>query len=74
VLLVKPQFELGPRGVSKGGIVKDASLRESAVAEINGWMKAQAWQVIGSIDSPITGGEGNREYLLAAKKSEAQRR
>src|SRR6195256_3779862 len=70
VLLVKPQFELGPRGGSKGGIVRDASLREAAVAEITGWMKAQAWQVVGAIDSPITGGEGNREYLLAAKRAE----
>ncbi len=74
VLLVKPQFELGPRGVSKGGIVRDASAREAAVAEITGWMKAQGWQVVGSIESPITGGEGNREYLLAAKRAEAQRR
>jgi len=74
VLLVKPQFELGPRGVSKSGIVRDASLREAAVAEITGWMKAQAWHVVGSIDSPITGGEGNREYLLAAKRAEPQRR
>ena len=74
VLLVKPQFELGPRGVSKSGIVRDASLREAAVAEITGWMKAQAWQVVGTIDSPITGGEGNREYLLVAKRAEPQRR
>jgi len=74
VLLVKPQFELGPRGVSKGGIVRDASARESAVAEIAGWMKAQGWQVVGSMDSPIAGGEGNREYLLAAKRAETQRR
>jgi len=74
VLLVKPQFELGPRGVSKGGIVRDASLREAAVAEITGWMKAQAWQVVDAIDSPITGGEGNREYLLAAKRAETARR
>jgi 23S rRNA (cytidine1920-2'-O)/16S rRNA (cytidine1409-2'-O)-methyltransferase len=74
VLLVKPQFELGPRGVSKGGIVRDASAREAAVAEITGWMKAQSWQVVGSMDSPITGGEGNREYLLAAKKAEVPRR
>ena len=74
VLLVKPQFELGPRGVSKGGIVRDASAREAAVAEIAGWMKAQAWHVVGSTDSPITGGEGNREYLLAARRAEPQRR
>jgi 23S rRNA (cytidine1920-2'-O)/16S rRNA (cytidine1409-2'-O)-methyltransferase len=74
VLLVKPQFEVGPRGVSKGGIVRDASAREAAVAEVTGWMKAQGWQMLGTMDSPITGGEGNREYLLAAKKVEALRR
>jgi 23S rRNA (cytidine1920-2'-O)/16S rRNA (cytidine1409-2'-O)-methyltransferase len=74
VLLVKPQFEVGPRGVSKGGIVRDASAREAAVAEVTGWMKAQGWQMIGTMDSPITGGEGNREYLVAAKKVEAVRR
>ena len=73
VMLVKPQFEVGPRGVSKGGIVRDASAREAAVAEVTGWMKAQGWQMIGTMDSPITGGEGNREYLLAAKKVEAVR-
>ena len=74
VMLVKPQFEVGPRGVAKGGIVRDASAREAAVAEVTGWMKAQGWQMIGTMDSPITGGEGNREYLLAAKKVEAVRR
>ena len=74
VLLVKPQFELGPRGVSKSGIVRDASAREAAVAEITAWMKSHAWQMVGAIDSPITGGEGNREYLLAAKRAEPQRR
>ena len=74
VLLVKPQFEVGPRGVSKGGIVRDASAREAAVAEVTGWMKAQGWQMLGTMDSPITGGEGNREYLLAAKKAEAMRK
>jgi 23S rRNA (cytidine1920-2'-O)/16S rRNA (cytidine1409-2'-O)-methyltransferase len=69
VLLVKPQFEVGPRGVSKGGIVRDAAAREAAVAEVTGWMKAQGWQMLGSMDSPIAGGEGNLEYLLAAKKT-----
>jgi 23S rRNA (cytidine1920-2'-O)/16S rRNA (cytidine1409-2'-O)-methyltransferase len=69
VLLVKPQFEVGPRGVSKGGIVRDAAAREAAVAEVTGWMKAQGWQMLGSMDSPIAGGEGNLEYLLAAQKA-----
>ena len=74
VLLVKPQFEVGPLGVSRRGIVKDDALREGALADVTGWVKAQGWQVLGSIDSPITGGDGNREYLLAAKRSEGIRK
>jgi 23S rRNA (cytidine1920-2'-O)/16S rRNA (cytidine1409-2'-O)-methyltransferase len=70
VLLVKPQFEVGPRGVSKGGIVKDEELREAALAEVTAWVKAQGWQVLGTIDSPIAGGDGNKEYLLAAQRAE----
>jgi 23S rRNA (cytidine1920-2'-O)/16S rRNA (cytidine1409-2'-O)-methyltransferase len=68
VLLVKPQFELGRWGAPGSGVVKDEVARERAVTEVTAWVKAQGWQVIGSIDSPITGGDGNREYLLAAKR------
>jgi 23S rRNA (cytidine1920-2'-O)/16S rRNA (cytidine1409-2'-O)-methyltransferase len=71
VLLVKPQFELGPLGVSKRGIVRDSAAREAALAEVTAWLKTQGWQVLGAMDSPIAGGEGNREYLLAGKKAEA---
>ena len=71
VLLVKPQFEVGLRGVSRGGIVKDDALREAALAEMTAWIKAQGWQVLGTMDSPLPGGDGNREYLLAAKRAEA---
>ena len=74
VLLVKPQFEVGPRGVSRGGIVKDDGLREAALAELTAWIKTQGWQVLGSMDSPIPGGDGNHEYLLAAKRSESLRK
>lgn len=74
VVLVKPQFELGPRGASKSGIVRDASAREAALAEITAWLKGQGWHVIGSMDSPIAGGDGNREYLLAAKRAEPIRK
>jgi 23S rRNA (cytidine1920-2'-O)/16S rRNA (cytidine1409-2'-O)-methyltransferase len=74
VLLVKPQFEVGPRGVSRGGIVKDDSLREGAVADISAWIKAAGWQVLDVMDSPIAGGDGNREYLLAAKRAEGMRK
>ncbi|HXJ01441.1 MAG TPA: TlyA family RNA methyltransferase [Micropepsaceae bacterium] len=74
VLLVKPQFEVGPRGVSRGGIVKDNVLRDAALVEITTWIKTLAWQVLGIMDSPIAGGDGNREYLLAAKRGEAIRK
>jgi len=70
VLLVKPQFEVGPRGVSKGGIVKDDRLRDAALAGIAAWIEAEGWQVLGTMESPISGGDGNKEYLLAAKKGE----
>jgi 23S rRNA (cytidine1920-2'-O)/16S rRNA (cytidine1409-2'-O)-methyltransferase len=73
VVLVKPQFELGPRG-TKSGIVKDTAAREAALADVSAWVKAQGWQVLGSIESPIAGGEGNREYLLAAKRAEGLRK
>ena len=74
VLLVKPQFELGRWGTSRSGIVKDKSLRETALAEVTDWVKGQGWHVVGSMDSPITGGDGNQEYLLAAARGEAPKK
>jgi 23S rRNA (cytidine1920-2'-O)/16S rRNA (cytidine1409-2'-O)-methyltransferase len=74
VLLVKPQFELGRWGTSRAGIVRDKSLRETALAEVTDWVKGQGWHVIGSMDSPITGGDGNQEYLLAAARGEAPKK
>ena len=74
VLLVKPQFELGRWGTTRSGIVKDEAARESALAEVTSWVKAQGWHVIGSLESPIAGGDGNREYLLAAKRAEGVRK
>jgi 23S rRNA (cytidine1920-2'-O)/16S rRNA (cytidine1409-2'-O)-methyltransferase len=74
VLLVKPQFEVGPRGLSRGGIVKDDGLREAALDDITAWIKAAGWEVLGAMDSPIAGGDGNREYLLAARRAEAMRK
>lgn len=74
VLLVKPQFEVGPRGVSRGGIVKDDSLRETVLADVTAWIKTTGWQVLGTMDSLIQGGDGNHEYLLAAKRAEGVRK
>lgn len=68
VFLVKPQFEVGPLGVARGGIVRDDSLRQSALADISEWVNAQGWAALGSMESPITGGDGNHEYLLAARR------
>ncbi len=69
VALVKPQFEVGRFAIDKGGIVKDAAARDSAVKDIAEWIAGQAgWTVIGRMESPIEGGDGNREYLIAAKK------
>jgi len=70
VLLVKPQFEIGLWGRARNGVVKDESVREGALAEVTAWVKAQGWQVTATMDSPIAGGEGNREYFIAAKKAE----
>jgi 23S rRNA (cytidine1920-2'-O)/16S rRNA (cytidine1409-2'-O)-methyltransferase len=69
VLLVKPQFEVGRGAVGKGGIVRDQAAREAALAGIADFVAAQAgWHVQGHIESPIAGGDGNLEYLLAAVK------
>ena len=70
IALVKPQFEAGVGKVGKGGIVKDKSVQEEALQGIVGWLGAQSgWSVIGTMESPIAGGDGNREFLLAARKS-----
>lgn len=70
VLLVKPQFESSPADIGKGGIVKNATVHEAAVQNVAGFMTAALWQVSPAIDSPLTGGDGNREYLIYAYKSD----
>jgi 23S rRNA (cytidine1920-2'-O)/16S rRNA (cytidine1409-2'-O)-methyltransferase len=69
VALVKPQFEVGRAAVGKGGVVRDAAAREAAVAKIADFVTKGGWQVLGHIESPITGSDGNVEYLLAARKT-----
>ena len=66
VALIKPQFEVGKDRVGKGGVVRDPALHEEVCARIERWLGTQAgWQVLGLIESPITGPEGNREFLMA---------
>jgi 23S rRNA (cytidine1920-2'-O)/16S rRNA (cytidine1409-2'-O)-methyltransferase len=70
VALIKPQFEAGPGGVGKGGIVRDPAVRDAARAKIADWLAAQpGWAVEGTVESPIAGGDGNREFLLAARRA-----
>ena len=68
VLLVKPQFEVGRKALSKGGIVRDARAREAALKGIVQWIAGAGWKVRGTMESPVAGGDGNLEYLLAAVK------
>lgn len=69
VALVKPQFEVGKAKVGKGGIVKDEAAQNAALVRIERWLiEDQGWNVIGTMESPIKGGGGNREFLIAAAK------
>ena len=70
VALVKPQFEVGRFAVGKGGIVRDAEAQEAALHDLTNWLNGvSGWSVLGHIESPVEGGDGNREFLLAAKKA-----
>lgn len=68
VCLIKPQFEVGRAGLGKGGIVRDARLREQAVRRVTDFAVAQGFCLMGLIESPITGGDGNTEYLAHFRK------
>ena len=68
VTLVKPQFEAERPGGSKKGVVKDADVRAAAVASVSAWLEGVGWSVQATAESPITGGDGNVEHLLWARK------
>ncbi|HET7104185.1 MAG TPA: TlyA family RNA methyltransferase [Terracidiphilus sp.] len=67
VILVKPQFEAGRGKVGKGGIVRDAAVQKQAVERVSVCVEALGWAVVGVLPSPVTGAEGNREFLLHAR-------
>jgi len=69
VALIKPQFEVGRKEVGKGGVVRDPDVHERVCAEAKGWVETQGWTVLGITPSPITGPEGNVEFLLGAQKN-----
>ncbi len=68
VALIKPQFEVGPAHVGKGGIVRDPAAIARARAGVREFLDGAGWATIGEAESPIAGGDGNREYLIAARK------
>jgi 23S rRNA (cytidine1920-2'-O)/16S rRNA (cytidine1409-2'-O)-methyltransferase len=70
VLLVKPQFEAGRDAIGKAGLLKDPSSAPAVAAELERWFcEHMGWQSLGLIASPISGGDGNHEFLLAGIKS-----
>lgn len=71
VALVKPQFEVGPERVRKGGLVTDPSARAEALAGVAAFLEDAGWPVRASCESPITGGDGNVEFLLWATREPA---
>jgi 23S rRNA (cytidine1920-2'-O)/16S rRNA (cytidine1409-2'-O)-methyltransferase len=69
VALVKPQFEAGPGHVGKSGVVRDPAIHREVCARVAAWVAAQpGWAVIGVEPSPLLGPEGNREFLLYARR------
>ncbi|MDM9623720.1 TlyA family RNA methyltransferase [Rhizobium sp. S96] len=69
VLLVKPQFEAGRDAIGKGGLLKDPSSAPAVAAELERWfVEDMGWKSLGLIPSPIAGGDGNLEFLLAGTK------
>lgn len=67
VALIKPQFEVGPGRVGKGGVVRDAALHEEVCTRIAMWLADRHWKVLGVVASPIEGADGNQEFLIAAR-------
>jgi 23S rRNA (cytidine1920-2'-O)/16S rRNA (cytidine1409-2'-O)-methyltransferase len=67
VVLIKPQYEAGPDHVKKG-LVRDPAIHEQVCANVLELVTSFGWAVLGVIPSPITGGDGNHEFLIAARR------
>ena len=72
IALIKPQFEVAREEVGKGGVVRDEALHRRVCDEVREWLIADGWQVSGIVQSPITGPEGNVEFLIAAQRTQAR--
>ncbi len=64
IVLLKPQFEAGPRDVPRGGVIKDPAVLERVRSEFVAWLEGEDWRLYGMIASPIRGGDGNTEFLV----------
>ncbi|TVV76863.1 TlyA family RNA methyltransferase [Sphingomonas solaris] len=67
--LIKPQFEAGRDEIGKGGVVRDAAVHARVCDEVAAWLTGAGWAVAGIVESPITGPEGNVEFLVAAHRT-----
>jgi 23S rRNA (cytidine1920-2'-O)/16S rRNA (cytidine1409-2'-O)-methyltransferase len=67
--LIKPQFEAGREEVGKGGVVRDPAVHARVCAEVAEWLESRGWAVEGVTESPITGPEGNVEFLIGAGRA-----
>jgi 23S rRNA (cytidine1920-2'-O)/16S rRNA (cytidine1409-2'-O)-methyltransferase len=68
IALIKPQFEAGRTEVGKGGVVRDPLIHARVCDEVSAWLDSVGWAVLGITQSPITGPEGNVEFLIAAAR------
>jgi len=68
VALIKPQFEVGKGEVGKGGVVRDPALHRRVCDEVRDWLEQSGWTVDGIVESPITGPEGNVEFLVSSHR------
>ena len=68
IALIKPQFEAGQAEVGKGGVVRDPAIHARVCADVDAWLRTKSWRVEGIVASPITGPEGNIEFLIVARR------
>jgi 23S rRNA (cytidine1920-2'-O)/16S rRNA (cytidine1409-2'-O)-methyltransferase len=68
VALIKPQFEVAKGEVGKGGVVRDPALHQRVCGEVRQWLEGLGWDIEGIVESPITGPQGNVEFLVSARR------
>lgn len=69
IALIKPQFQLAREEIGKGGVVRDPALHARARQQVADWLSGpMGWEILGQTESPITGPQGNREFLIGARK------